>query len=1150
MPFCRIAAGLLCLVFFLSFIPRSPAQVSKGNQILIDRGFQVQGLVTRNDNFHLNTFSNANYTAIMWLWESEPPLMGPEPGFPWGRWIIDEANMPPQDSEAGYLSQLVSLQLGDEWALNDDALRQRAVDWFAAIRNNWPNTILYMNNYGGQVGDAQLWDFIVRAQPDMIAFDSYPWRSTYDPNPTNHIPLGGPPTGWYSQLRIYRDLSRGANIPFASYVQTFHAVQDYDSTVYRDPSASELRLNHFAALAFNAKTLIDFTYNTGASSLFTAPGGDSFPNALYGEKANAALFCRNFGKALVQLKPIDEATSQWTTSVLFLRGRNSVGTLNSIPINFVPDAQDASISDWELDRNDPYLRSWSVTNQGTRNNGQPGDVIVAWFKPLDESFDGPDYTNELYLMVVNGLSDVSGAAADCLQQIKLNFVSSCAAVEMLNPATGLAQAQALPMFNTNRQLVLNLNGGDAVLFKFSDGAPFVGTELIGPPVFATQPLSRTNIAGTDATFWARAAGAAPVSYQWRFNGTNIPGATATNYTRVNAQFVHAGNYTVVASNVSGMATSTVAALTIYAVPEIMAQPESRTVNAGSNVLFTITASGVPAPTYQWRFNGTPIPGTTASSYIRANAQSADAGNYSVVVSNAVGSVTSSNAQLTVLGPPSILAHPQSQAVVAGTLAAFSVNAVGTGPLNYQWRKDGANLVEGGNISGATTAALSVSNVSQGETGLYTVTVSNAYGGVISEPAMLAIASMPVIQTQPQSRTNIGGTVATFSVVATGNGLTYQWRRGGTNMVNAGHISGVQTPGLTLSNVSRADGTAYSVVVSNAAGSVTSDAATLTVFFPLPWREPFNYSVGALLTGQISPHGLPWNDVGTSTAGPSIAVEMGNLEVTNLAGGIGNSIRFGGLGKSARLSFPNPFTSGTVYFSLVFRVLDLTGASPVGGFIAGFNNSTGAQANQPTVVGTRIYLRSTTNGFNLGVAKNTSTDTDWVWNGEAFNTNQTIVLVGSYTFTTAGNSTDDVSKLWINPSQSSFGAAVAPAATLTASSGADITANQIASFVLFQRSTTVEPLAMLADELRIGTNWASVTPISLGQAATLSIQIQAGTPQLTLAGTPGARYQVEYAPAIPASNWTTLTNLLLPSSPFIFQDTSGNGVRFYRAVAIP
>lgn len=262
----RYFGFVLISLLLLLHSETSYAQLSKGHQILINRGFQTQGMVANTDPFHLTTYSNANYTSINGLWTSTPSWMGAAPGFPWSRWVGDENQMPPQGNEGPYLSQLVTLQLADEWNLNDNATRDRAVNWFNGVRANWPNTILYANNFGGQVSDAALGDFIARAQPDMLCFDTYPWKSDY----VTRVPIPGPPTGWYSDLRRYRQWAWSYGIPLATYMQTFNAVQDYDQTVYRDPSPSELWLNIYTALAFNAKTLIDFTYNTGASSLLAA----------------------------------------------------------------------------------------------------------------------------------------------------------------------------------------------------------------------------------------------------------------------------------------------------------------------------------------------------------------------------------------------------------------------------------------------------------------------------------------------------------------------------------------------------------------------------------------------------------------------------------------------------------------------------------------------------------------------------------------------------------------------------------------------------------------------------------------------------------------------------------------------------------------
>jgi hypothetical protein len=491
----------------------------------------------------------------------------------------------------------------------------------------------------------------------------------YDVNAPGRIgpPIGGPPTTWYTFLRIYRDISRAFNIPFGSYVQTFHAVEEYSPyNVYRNPSPSELRLNHSGALAFNSKMFIDFLYNNGSSSLFNSPGGDSNPNALYYEKADCALRARNLGKALVRLKPIDEGTTQWTTSVMFVRGKDPSGALNPIPINFYAGAGGANPNtDWVADRNDPYLRGWVVTNTGTKNNVQPGDVIISWFKPLDESFDGPDHTNEVYLMVVNGLTDTNGTAADCAQEIKLNFLDTFTAVELLDPVTGLAQAQVLPAVSTRRQLVLNLNGGDSALFKIADGAPFVGAQLTGPPLIISQPASRASLVGTPATFTVVADGASPLAYQWRKNGANlsndgnVAGATSTRLTLSTVSLSNAGSYDVVITGTGSVTSAPPAILTVVTnvtIPLVLYEPFDYS-NIGGPV-----SSNTPA---NWAYCGS-----------GANDLSVAAGNlaYSGLASSIGNSVTNGGAGL---GARRLFGTSIASGVVYFS-ALFSINDLGYG----------------------------------------------------------------------------------------------------------------------------------------------------------------------------------------------------------------------------------------------------------------------------------------------------------------------------------------------------------------------------------------------------------------------------------------------------------------------------------------
>jgi hypothetical protein len=179
----------------------------------------------------------------------------------------------------------------------------------------------------------------------------------------------------------------------------------------------------------------------------------------------------------------------------------------------------------------------------------------------------------------------------------------------------------------------------------------VTPQSTGAPTITSQPQSLTVTVGSSATFSVTATGTAPLTYQWRFNGTPISGATASSYTIASAQASQAGTYSVVVSNIAGSTTSAGATLTVQSTPvapTITSQPQSLTVTVGSSATFSVTATGTAPLSYQWRFNGTPISGATASSYTIASAQASQAGTYDVVVTNTAGSTPSTGATLTVI----------------------------------------------------------------------------------------------------------------------------------------------------------------------------------------------------------------------------------------------------------------------------------------------------------------------------------------------------------------------------------------------------------------------------------------------------------------------------------------------------------------------
>src|SRR6202040_1170751 len=130
-------------------------------------------------------------------------------------------------------------------------------------------------------------------------------------------------------------------------------------------------------------------------------------------------------------------------------------------------------------------------------------------------------------------------------------------------------------------------------------------------------------------------------------------------------------------------------------PTITMQPASQTVTAGQTATFTVVATGTSPLSYQWQKNGAAIAGANATSYTTAPTTSADNGaQFTVVVSNTAGSVSSNAATLTVnpgAVAPTITTQPTSQTVTAGQTATFTVVATGTSPLSYQWQKNGTPI---------------------------------------------------------------------------------------------------------------------------------------------------------------------------------------------------------------------------------------------------------------------------------------------------------------------------------------------------------------------------------------------------------------------------------------------------------------------------
>ena len=380
------------------------------------------------------------------------------------------------------------------------------------------------------------------------------------------------------------------------------------------------------------------------------------------------------------------------------------------------------------------------------------------------------------------------------------------------------------------------------------------------PAITAQPANATVPAGGNASFTVTATGTG-LSYQWQVssggafanvtNGGIYSGATTATLSLSGATATMSGSHyqVVVSGTVAPAATSSAATLTVNTAPAITGQPGNATVPAGGNASFTVTATGTGL-TYQWQVgsggafanltNGGVYSGATTATLSLTGVTAAMSGSYyQVVVSGAVApAATSSAAALTVNTAPALTAQPGNATVSVGGSATFSVTATGTA-LSYQWQVSSggafANLTNGGVYSGATTATLSITGATAAMNGfLYQVVVSStAAPAATSSAATLTVNTPPAIMAQPGNATVTVGGNATFSVTATGTGLSYQWQLGSNgafaNVTNGGLYAGATTAMLSITGATAAmSGTQYRVVVTGTAGSVSSGAAGLTV----------------------------------------------------------------------------------------------------------------------------------------------------------------------------------------------------------------------------------------------------------------------------------------------------------------------------------
>lgn len=394
----------------------------------------------------------------------------------------------------------------------------------------------------------------------------------------------------------------------------------------------------------------------------------------------------------------------------------------------------------------------------------------------------------------------------------------------------------------------------AVLSNDCGSATIAGALLtVHPPAAITvEPVGVVLCEGEPFALSVAATGTEPLSFEWRRDGIPVPGQTGSSFAVAAAAAADSGAYAAQVGDSCGTVTSASAAVVVRSLAAIAVPPSPLSICAGESAQFSVTASGTPPFSYQWRRGGTPIPGGTGETLGIAAVLPSDAGSYDVVVTNACGAATSAAATLLVRAPPTVIDPPDDISVAEGAPAVFSALAAGESPLSYQWRKDGVP------VPGATSTSIVIASVAPSHAGQYDVVAANACGMTVSAAATLTVSagappesvSYPTplsfvenVSIAPISPSTSGGPVLSFSV-------SPDLPIGLVLHAATGVISG--TPSAPAAPVG------YLVTASNGAGSVSTTVVIevlASTSYELRVSETSTFAVTANLEGQIVDGGI-------------------------------------------------------------------------------------------------------------------------------------------------------------------------------------------------------------------------------------------------------------------------------------------------------
>ena len=368
---------------------------------------------------------------------------------------------------------------------------------------------------------------------------------------------------------------------------------------------------------------------------------------------------------------------------------------------------------------------------------------------------------------------------------------------------------------------------DASLVSDLNFSSLVVNTTGGAPWFITEPLASSTVSTGSTLTLSAVVGGTVTTFQWQkstdggvtfanINAAANPSAATTALSISGVQNSDAGTYRLIVTNAAGSTTSTPAVVNVTSgavPPSIASNPIGTTVTVGGSYTFSVTANGTSPLSYQWNqstdggvtFN--PVAGATNSTYAISPVGLANAGVYTVTVTNIAGSVTSNPATLNVVQPPSISVQPAGTTLAIGASYTLSVTASGTPPPTFQWYLNGSPII------GATSSTFKINSASGASAGEYTVVISNSAGAnVTSAVAAIAVLSPSLVSTAVTPATGALGLNPDTRLTVTFNQPVSVGLTGQINIFDAANPSApVDTidliAGTALMNSLRAGGTA-------------------------------------------------------------------------------------------------------------------------------------------------------------------------------------------------------------------------------------------------------------------------------------------------------------------------------------------------------